>query len=133
MSEALNTHSYDSKWHENLALTNEKYKEFLSSKKTGENHNIIALSTLDDVAKNQAIHWRNIMVSSKEFDAVNNVSPLELLEKIEYVLSIRFSEDKQHDVSLIDLYVEQLADISNGSCIQGQTTRLFQIYVCLMT
>lgn len=30
--------------------------------------------------------------------------------------------------SIIDSYIEQLADVQNGSCPQGRTTRLFQIY-----
>jgi hypothetical protein len=38
---------------------------------------------------------------------------------------------REANISLIDSYVEQLADIQNGSCPQGRTTRLFQIYVSL--
>lgn len=33
------------------------------------------------------------------------------------------------NTSLIDSYIEQLADVQNGACPQGRTTRLFQIYV----
>jgi hypothetical protein len=39
-------------------------------------------------------------------------------------------EQKVHgfNTSIINGYVEQLADVQNGSCPQGRTTRLFQIY-----
>lgn len=32
------------------------------------------------------------------------------------------------NISIINAYVEQLADVQNGACAQGRTTRLFQIY-----
>jgi len=35
---------------------------------------------------------------------------------------------RESNTSLINAYVEQLAEVQNGSCAQGRTTRLFQIY-----
>jgi hypothetical protein len=34
---------------------------------------------------------------------------------------------KEYNLSMIDSLVEQIADVNNGACSQGRTTRLFQV------
>lgn len=157
MSEALDTHNYDGKWEEELKEVNEKYEQFIKkynafTAEMGE-IDIIALSTSDNVMKNQAVVWRNTILAGNAADPANNVCPGEILQKIEKCMHIRIclaglaknicelysvanssviDEMNSANVSMINSYVEQLADISNGSCIQGQTTRLFQIFSALL-
>lgn len=129
MTEALNTHFYDSKWLESLAETNAKYEKYMSGREINNTFNFTELckkSTHSDDIKQQANNWRNLILNSVQIDEANKISPNELLSKIENIFN---AIENGPDVSIIDLYVEQLADISNGSCLQGQTTRLFQIYL----
>lgn len=128
MSDALNTHFYDSRWRESLEETNAKYEKFISDHESKQQFNFAELcgkSSHEEAVKQQANNWRNVILQSNEIDDANNVSPADILRKIERVF------DAGGDVDLGDFYIEQLADISNGSCIQGQTTRLFQIYTAM--
>ena len=93
---------------------------------------------------------------AQNYDSINNVNATELLHRIAHILETRLQmqdriptmtadeieqvkkmyviENVNIDViracniSMINGIVEQMADISNGACSQGRSTRLFQIY-----
>lgn len=130
---SLDTHFYDAKWKQSLEEADKKYEEFIQSHKLREEFSFDKLcdvSRHDTNIKQQAHNWRTTIISSDCTDPINNVSPKSILQKIEQMLSYF---DEAPDSSIIDLYIEQLADISNGACIQGQTTRLFQVYLVIVS
>ena len=170
---SLDTHSYDSKWIDELKNVNSKHEEFFREiEKFPTDIDIINISRNQQEIKNTALAWRQRIISGTEVDPANKVSPKDILLPTEFCILYRIRLEKiidaadaenirdicklysipttgdtfnsdgpvvvdnsnlesiiaANNVSIIDNYVEQLADINNGSCIQGQTTRLFQIY-----
>jgi len=55
------------------------------------------------------------------YDIKNNIQTQDILTR-----TWRFI--KHYDNNGIECFIEQLADIMNGSCSQGRTTRIFQFY-----
>lgn len=55
------------------------------------------------------------------YDPLNHIHTIDILTRTWYYIRKLSSEDQQH-------FFTQIQEINDGSCPQGRTTRLFQIY-----
>ena len=121
----MNTHYYDGKWMERYT----KLKEL--------NLPLVELSSTKYVSLfMQPIHHSFInLVMNSGVDPANGVSGKELLLMLFGVLDNKhddaaYTQQEWHQI--INLSLEQIADIANGSCLQGQASRIFQILAAIV-
>lgn len=123
--ELLNTHTYDGKWKEQLT-------EVLS--KCG---GVQTLAQLPDFMLVPGPHRAFVdMLMSPDganMDSVNGVNARDLF----ILLVLRLDELKKkytenEFTAIHNLSMEQIADIANGPCPQGRTTRIFQVLAAIV-
>jgi hypothetical protein len=110
------THSYDGKWIERLA----KLREL----------NLPESSTFNAPPVQARV---NQMLTDETVDPSNGVTPGQLTRMLAarmQSLKNTLSPSEYEETSRI--VFEQFADIDNGPCIQGRTTRVFQILAALV-
>jgi len=123
--ELLNTHTYDGQWKAQLS-------EVLA--KCG---GIRPLTNLPDFMLTSGTHkpFIDMLLSGNgNMDSVNGVDARDLfillvcqLEE----LKKKYTESEFN--SIYELSMEQIADIANGPCPQGRTTRIFQVLYALVS
>lgn len=122
---STDTHFYDGKWQlrldKLLALHIQEYDS--------------TTPPPDLAARFQPIHhtYANMILNNGAVDPANKVSPRSLLLQL-YTTLVEKKQNytaPEYDL-IIGLALEQLADVSNGACIQGQTSRIFQILAAIL-
>lgn len=110
------THSYDGKWTERLA----KLREL----------NLPESLTFDAPPVQARV---NQMLTDETVDPSNDVTPGQLTRMLAAKMqSLKTSLTSTEYEDISKLVFEQFADIDNGPCIQGRTTRIFQILAALV-
>lgn len=125
---SINTHAYDK-------IIGPMYHEYLEMDKKelippGSFQNTIKEITLHvDKLKNKQTKNKALqvikMISRKNdknnYDPANNIHVEDLFPR-----TWRFV--KHYDEDGIGVFLEQIAEVTNGSCSQGRTTRIYQFY-----
>jgi hypothetical protein len=78
----------------------------------------------DKQIKKKALHVMQMISRTDDknnYDSVNNIHVKDLFPR-----TWRFI--KHYDEDGIKIFLEQIAEVTNGSCSQGRTTRIFQFY-----
>jgi hypothetical protein len=156
MARALQTHSYDGRWKERKRLIFEADDEaFQGSPETkipDEFVEFVAEFSLPEHKVAAARFLQAIRDPAANADPANDVNATEIAARVWRLLKSRdprqaaFSEESARKLysppdscedamafaarsfkSLAESLCEQIADIQNGPCVQGRTTRLFQI------
>jgi hypothetical protein len=110
------THSYDGKWVERLAKLRELNLPEASSFYAPPVQNRVNQMLVDDT-----------------IDPSNGVSPGQLTRMLAARMqSLRSTLTAAEYEDISKLVFEQFADIDNGPCIQGRTTRIFQILAAIV-
>lgn len=113
MSNLINTHYYDGKWNVdfvNYKISHEDFIECIS-----EINNKFNCESIRKVSNLVLTDLKN------NWDPSNNIS-------FEYICIYVWNKVKSNE-DLLPLFKEQYQDILNGTCSQGRTTRLYQIYL----
>lgn len=115
---ALNTHSYDRLWASQYHQLKGPFLPCYSFSKVLQEIETRFL----DPAVNQVI---NLLKQGGNYDQSNQVDFEELLPIVWILL--------YNHPGLEEIFLEQLKDILNGSCPEGRCTRIFQVFLCLVT
>lgn len=113
------THGYDGKWKERLdkllGLQLEERDSFDVPMPAG------------------AAQWAGVLLADGTVDPSNGVTPRQLTRMLAARMSALRREltDAEYEFTARAVF-EQIADVSNGPCIQGRTTRVFQILAALV-
>ncbi len=121
--ELLNTHTYDGKWKAQL-------DEVLSA--CG---GVRSLTNLPDFMLVPGAHtpFVDMLLSGNgNMDPVNGVDARDLFILLIHRLEeLKKKYTESEFTSIFNLSMEQIADIANGPCPQGRTTRIFQVLYAL--
>lgn len=127
-----NTHDYDTKlekmYIEYLVIDNkELIKPMPFEKSIEEIKEYIKNKNTDESLKNKVNNSCDLMLNDRtqNYDCKNKINVEDLLPR-----TWRFI--KYYDECGTHCFMEQIADIMNGSCSQGRVTRIFQFYSCHM-
>lgn len=122
--ELLNTHTYDGQWKAQL-------DEVLA--KCG---GIRPLTNLPDFMLAPGAHrvFVNMLLSGNgNMDTVNGVDAKDLFALLVHQLEeLKKKYTESEFTSIYELSMEQIADIANGPCPQGRTTRIFQVLAAIV-
>jgi len=110
-----NTHYYDGKWEIKIPDIKVNHDDFI--KCIDEINLFFKCCQVYKVSKLVTTDLEN------NWDPSNNIS-------FEYLLTFVWNKVKNNS-DLIPLFKEQYTDILKGTCSQGRTTRMYQIYVLL--
>ena len=88
----------------------------------------LALKLTNPIAKNMLEVIKKDGTNSSNYDGSNDLWAIDVL-----VLIIEYmNQSESNHVDTLPILQEQLADIANGSCPPGRTTRIFQtIFSCM--
>ena len=124
---SINTHAYDK-------IIGPLYKKYLETDSQELNKPPDFNTTVSEIRKYinvmannkmkpYALRMLNLLVNNKNgnYDPKNQIHVNDLLPR-----TWRFIRHYEKDG--IECFIEQIADISKGSCSQGRTTRIFQFY-----
>jgi hypothetical protein len=127
MSKLLNTHYYDTQLrdqYKQLVEIQNKDTDFLQISWTIDMLYTELYTSLDKL--NMDIHVREMLDLLKRdtrsnYDPLNDIHSIDILTRTWYYVRKMPVEDQKP-------LFEQIGEIKNGTCAQGRTTRIFQIY-----
>lgn len=129
--ENLNTHHYDGKigdLYKKMTLVqdnNDDYKTYDKSEKKifDEISDSLQHFTTDRNILLGILKMLKMLVTDRNnnYDRANDIDALDILCRTWYYVRKEKNEDRK-------TFFEQIYEINNGSCPQGRTTRIFQIY-----
>ena len=138
--QSLNTHFYDRKldeiYSDTIKSDNKEmgdvgnFTEIMPEVYTQLNNFIDTLSsknTINNSVKNNAKRMLNNIKNSKsKIDPVNNMNIEELLFRLNRLIQKEIKDNIDDSIKRLEYIVEQISDIiTKGSCLQGQSIRLF--------
>jgi hypothetical protein len=127
MSKLLNTHYYDTQLRDQYKRLSERQNnntDFLSIPWTidmvfGEMYSSLDKLNMDNTVRQMLDLLKRD--NSSNYDQLNDIHTIDILTRTWYYVRKLPIEDHK-------MLFEQIGEIKNGTCAQGRTTRLFQIY-----
>jgi hypothetical protein len=127
MSKLLNTHYYDTQLrdqYKRLSERQNKTTDFLSIPWTVDMLFSEIYSSLDKLNMDNNVRQMLDLLkrdNRSNYDQLNDIHTLDILTRTWYYVRKLPIEDQK-------MLFEQIGEIKNGTCAQGRTTRIFQIY-----
>lgn len=129
--EQLNTHHYDRKigsTYRELCILQDTKSNYLSNTITSETLFSELFETIDAIriceqSKETIRNMLNLIKNDRDnnYDKENNICTIDILSRTWYYVKKLPIEDHK-------ILLEQIEEIKNGTCAQGRTTRLFQVF-----
>jgi hypothetical protein len=131
--EKLNTHYYDSmlkEQYKELTIIQDSTTDFLQIPWTkdllfNEIEESLDKQPGSSRSKQSTINMLNLLKKDGDghanYDPLNNIHTIDILTRTWYYIRKMSTVDQSH-------FFTQIQEINDGSCPQGRTTRLFQIY-----
>lgn len=131
MADKLNTHYYDTQLkiqYQELVGKQDKNTEFLTIPWTkamvfDEIHAALQKQNLNPNSLQRTVNMLNLLQKDdrNNYDPLNNIHTIDILTRTWFFVRTLPKEDQSY-------FFTQIEEIQDGSCPQGRTTRLFQIY-----
>jgi hypothetical protein len=131
MADKLNTHYYDTQLkiqYQELVGKQDKNTDFLTIPWTkamvfDEIHAALQKQTLTPNSLQRTVNMLNLLQKDdrNNYDPLNNIHTIDILTRTWFFVRTLPKEDQSY-------FFTQIEEIQDGSCPQGRTTRLFQIY-----
>ena len=131
MADKLNTHYYDTQLkiqYQELVGKQDKNTEFLTIPWTkamvfDEIHAALQKQTLTPDSLQRTVNMLNLLQKDdrNNYDPLNNIHTIDILTRTWFFVRALPKEDQSY-------FFTQIEEIQDGTCPQGRTTRLFQIY-----
>ena len=131
MADKLNTHYYDTQLkiqYQELVGKQDKNTDFLTIPWTkamvfDEIHAALKNQTLNPNSLQRTVNMLNLLQKDdrNNYDPLNNIHTIDILTRTWFFVRTLPKEDQSY-------FFTQIEEIQDGSCPQGRTTRLFQIY-----